>query len=698
MRIPCLVAGAALAFMFGRADAAVRDWPSATCSGTLQACINGAASGDTVRIVTLALIDEDLSIVNRSLTLSSRGAAARFALGRNIVITASNNGVSTTLENLWVQGEVSVDIGSPGAADTQTVVLDNLRVTPPPTISNGVRMLSNTGALSTQNFTLRRSRIDLQATVGTAVDVSSSESGGRPVVNISNNQINAGLSGIAALVGATNGLINIQGNRVSRLQNRVGSGGTSAFGIFVGGNGGGTTPSQANIFRNVVFHMDIGISATANSANLNARLINNTVAQVNFHGLVMQRTTGFVLNGRVANNIVDSAGNCGLFLSNTGGPAVTANFNLYSRNADNVCGGTLGANDVVSTALFEGAQDFRLRNFSPGIDVGSNADQPSVPIIVPVPAPDFDSRAGRVGSTVDMGAFEHSFEASFEHVVTSTNLTGNYTRIDQPPFTLFAIDALQVGQFGRIIDGVTPLPTGSAAHLGAWFEGPNWAVFNQSTLGSINLGRRFFILNNLNSNQNLLATASAGNTAANVLTLDHPQLNNQPDAIPLVTQRWDPDGDGSGTYNNSSVGVWYNPAVNRWTVFNQQPVGGFAPNIPLGASFQVMIANPLFATGSHAYRTESLGVPVSIFSLDHPLINNNACAMPLVSAVYNPNNIYVPANLLLSYNPSPDGRGVWAIERGDGQQIPAGAAFHVYIDPQRSRRCQDEGLQWDGFE
>jgi hypothetical protein len=91
-------------------------------------------------------------------------------------------------------------------------------------------------------------------------------------------------------------------------------------------------------------------------------------------------------------------------------------------------------------------------------------------------------------------------------------------------------------------------------------------------------------------------------------------------------------------------------------------------------------------------------VPVTVLNIDHPLLNNSACAHPYVTASYNPNNIYVPANLVLSYNPTSDGRGNWAIERGDGLQIPAGAAFHVYVDPQQSRRCRESLWLRDGFE
>ena len=81
-----------------------------------------------------------------------------------------------------------------------------------------------------------------------------------------------------------------------------------------------------------------------------------------------------------------------------------------------------------------------------------------------------------------------------------------------------------------------------------------------------------------------------------------------------------------------------------------------------------------------------------VLNISHPLLNNTRCAQPYVTSAYNPNNVYVPSNVVLSYHSNPDGRGNSAIERGDGLQIPGGAAFHVYIDRQQSRRCDAQLL------
>jgi hypothetical protein len=94
-----------VALFCGHVAGAALEWPSAACSGTLQACLNAAAAGDSVQIVTEAIIDEDISI-NKSLSVFARGTAARFGTDRGITLTAINNGDAITLDNLWLTGPI----------------------------------------------------------------------------------------------------------------------------------------------------------------------------------------------------------------------------------------------------------------------------------------------------------------------------------------------------------------------------------------------------------------------------------------------------------------------------------------------------------------------------------------------------------------------------------------------------------------
>jgi hypothetical protein len=682
------------------AKASTFDWPSAACSGTLQACVTAAASGDEVQINTQAVIAENITISNKSLRLFARGTAARFGLGFGITITAQTPGNQIALENLWVRGLVLATIGSANAADAaQTLTVRGMRLEAA-SVAAAIAVNRASGSQSDYSVNISRNVIVSKVADAPAVYIRHDSNSGDPSLNVYDNDITSVFDGINMLIGAGRGIIT--GNRIGRSQSTPSS--LAIYGIAVEGQGGFASTANLQIARNVVFNFSKSIVVNTYTAPLDTRIINNTVAFSTSNAIETTRLPPAAAappahTVRIANNVISRA-TCGISFVGTS-TSGSSNFNFFhNMSVSNTCDGASGgANDLSGTPVFRGRYDFRTKGNSPTVDVGSNADQPSVPIIiVAVPTPDFDSRSGRLNSTVDMGAFEFTNDQSFDHYSTPANSVANRSNIDSPPVGLFSSDILQIGQFGRDFDLTPSLPGNVGAHLGTWWDATRWTIFNQNPGGTIAALRRFFVLLNLDSNSNLLHVANATNTSFNTTTLDHPELNNKPNALPIVTQRWDPDGDGSGTYNDSAIGVWYDSSVSRWKIFNQTPAGGSALSINLGAAFNVMIPNALFAAGAHAFRTPPLGVPVGVLNIDHVLLNNNECAHPFVTASYNPNSVYVPSNLLLSYNPVGDGRGNWAIERGDGLQIPAGATFHVYVDPQRSRRCQEDQLLIDGFE
>ncbi len=120
--------------------------------------------------------------------------------------------------------------------------------------------------------------------------------------------------------------------------------------------------------------------------------------------------------------------------------------------------------------------------------------------------------------------------------------------------------------------------------LGVWYTGLNrWAIFNQD-LAAMAAGPSF----NVRGVPGVKATeyvhdATAANIVSNWTVLNHPLLNNNPNAIVQATQNWNPGG-GGGVYNNRHIGVWY--TGTRWAVFNQNLAA-----MPVGASFNISISN-----------------------------------------------------------------------------------------------------------
>ncbi len=78
--------------------------------------------------------------------------------------------------------------------------------------------------------------------------------------------------------------------------------------------------------------------------------------------------------------------------------------------------------------------------------------------------------------------------------------------------------------------------------------------------------------------------ATAGNITVHSTDIDHPLTNDDPDAILIITQNWNPGGVG-GMYNAHPIGVWYDGS--HWEIFNQD----FAA-MPEGAAFNVLVVKP----------------------------------------------------------------------------------------------------------
>lgn len=669
------------------AQAALLQWPSPSCSGTLQACINAAAAGDTVRIVTEVPVDESIIINSRSVTLEADGQAARFAPGRTIEINVQGNGTATVLRNLWLSDGILVRLGSSVAAHTQSVSLEEIHLR---CAGSCLRVLRPDFSLSDVRFRLSHGRIEQTSPEVHAVDISdaSAATGGSFTIfdtQVISRRLNTRID--TSSNGAT----------VSLLRNQF----LASAGPRLVGTEGLRFQSRgsaviARFSRNVFAGHDTGVLVSSIAGPIDLRLVNNTIVRTRFSAMSILRGTGDI-SGRVANNLIDIA-NCGLN-AGVGGAAAsyTADYNLYSRTSTARCNGApAGANDRIATAVPVDAMG-RQALTSPALNAGNNADQPTVPILlVPVPDLDHDGRRGRVGVAVDIGAFEASLDVSFQQDATPANLGFNLMIIESPPVPLIASDRLQVTGYGRTLDGGSVLPPGAANHLGVWWNGTRHTIFNQNQ-SVFDAGRRFNVLLNINSHDSFVHTAGTTNIQFNWTRIDRSGLDEFSSAIPIVTQRYADQGSGeAGVNNDRPIGVWYNEAIERWTIFNQ--LAGVTPApMPVGAQFNVMVPT-LLSLGAHAFRTEPLGVPVTNRFLDHPLLNNNPCAHAYVTPVFNPNDVYVPSTMVVNWSPGPQGRGSWAIERGDGLQIPAGAAFHVYVDPQQSRRCLEYRDFSDSFE
>jgi len=160
-------------------------------------------------------------------------------------------------------------------------------------------------------------------------------------------------------------------------------------------------------------------------------------------------------------------------------------------------------------------------------------------------------------------------DSAFLHTSTAGNVYFNSTFIDNP-LTNNNPDA-------RII--VMPVYISSRHNkvIGVWYNSNKWLIFNQD-LSIFEEGKDFFVLV-LNDENSLIHVADNSNTTLHYTVIDHPALNNNPDANIIVTQNYQVNG----VYNDNVVGVMY--INNKWAIFNEN-----LNPMPDGAAFNVYIA------------------------------------------------------------------------------------------------------------
>ncbi len=166
-----------------------------------------------------------------------------------------------------------------------------------------------------------------------------------------------------------------------------------------------------------------------------------------------------------------------------------------------------------------------------------------------------------------------------QHVSTASNTSANSTYLD--------IQGLNGNPNAVIIVEYDKNNTVANSYaIGVWYNGSQWAIFNQSR-EPMPVGVRFSILWSNPSHQAFVQRSSGGK-----MVLDHPMLNNNPNSGFYVSQIWNPNGIG-GVYNNAVITVQYEATLAKWAVKNTD---GSA--IAEGAAFNVLI--PVSNTASNS--------------------------------------------------------------------------------------------------
>lgn len=120
------------------------------------------------------------------------------------------------------------------------------------------------------------------------------------------------------------------------------------------------------------------------------------------------------------------------------------------------------------------------------------------------------------------------------------------------------------------------------------YDNNTWYV-SEETVSEFTRNAYFFLLINGVAVENARHLSTAANTTNNVTTIDHPLLNNNPEAL-LFISHINEIGGSEGVIP-SPIGVYYNTTLNQWAIYRED-----ADNIPVGSVFNLFIHDASMAT------------------------------------------------------------------------------------------------------
>ncbi|MFZ1279987.1 MAG: T9SS type A sorting domain-containing protein [Ignavibacteriaceae bacterium] len=183
-------------------------------------------------------------------------------------------------------------------------------------------------------------------------------------------------------------------------------------------------------------------------------------------------------------------------------------------------------------------------------------------------------------------------DSAFLHTTSASNITSNYTIIDNPLLNGYSDAKLLVQHIFK----------GSRynVNLGVWYNGNNWTIFTED--GSTMPEAKDFNVWLLNDNKSFVHTVDSANNIGNpsYSYIDNPLTNNNPDANILVTAILK-----SSPYHDHVQGVWYSSAAAKWVLYNEDISAQ-----TIGAKYIVYVAN-------------SSGLPTSVDDENNSVAVNN---------------------------------------------------------------------------
>lgn len=180
--------------------------------------------------------------------------------------------------------------------------------------------------------------------------------------------------------------------------------------------------------------------------------------------------------------------------------------------------------------------------------------------------------------------------------------------------------------------------------------------------------------------------ATEDNTFLHATSIDHPAINDDPNAIIIVTHVYNPDGNPSGVENEDFPEVSYNDSSGRWMILNVN-----VSTMPVGAAFNVLVAE----SGDTAFIHQA-EESFHTTNIDHPSLNDNSNAQFLVTRHSDPRGSVTPQvddAITVQYNGS--SWSITAFDSAGAETIPEGAAFNIIVPSNPDRTFGHSVQDWN---
>lgn len=260
-------------------------------------------------------------------------------------------------------------------------------------------------------------------------------------------------------------------------------------------------------------------------------------------------------------------------------------------------------------------------------------------------------------------------DAMFVHTATAGTIVADLSYIDHPD--------LNGNPNAKLLVSHSWNPPGSSGIYNDFTTGvyysaseSKWGVYNESAASMVeDSSYNVYIAQGSEVFLHIADLANQGSNSG-YSVLNHPDLNNNPNANIILTTYYNPNG----LRNDNNYGLWYDDVDGRWNIYTED-----FSDIPLNSAFFVGIAGGLGVSTKHQATAGNISGNYTV--IDHPLLNGDPNAR--FTFTHNWGTSGTSANVVIDNTMGVWYTGSnWSIYTEDGTPMPVNAEFDLFIfDP-----------------